>query len=361
MSFRTIRFHGFRNLEDGEVNIDARNIYLIGENGQGKTNFLEALYFLSYGSSFRTRQDGEMISWHRKDMSVHGLFYSEDEIEDEISIVLRDGGKEIRLHGKSVTDRKELIRRIPAIVFVHDDFLFVSGPPEKRRWFMDQTLSLHDPLYVDQLRRYKKLLKERNYLLRRGQRNLIDHYGEQLAYAGLALSERRDSLVNEFGRIFSPLFREVSGFESDVILSYRPSWGEAVTTGEVMDKLSAKLEMDLAVGSTGSGPHRDRFLFQIKERDFAKSASTGQLRLLSLVLRVAQARFFSDVTGRKPILLLDDVLLELDPAKRRLFREKLPQAEQIFYTFLPGEETRRDEEESLIYKVKDGCLHESTE
>ena len=140
----------------GETNIDARNIFLIGENGQGKTNFLEALYFLSYGSSFRTHQDNEMVSWGRKEMAVHGTFRSEEEVQDELSVVWRDGSKVIRLHGKAVVDRKELIRRIPAIVFVHDDFLFVSGPPEKRRWFMDQTLSLHDPLYVDQLRRYKK-------------------------------------------------------------------------------------------------------------------------------------------------------------------------------------------------------------
>ena len=89
--------------------------------------------------------------------------------------------------------------------------------------------------------------------------------------------------------------------------------------------------MDLAMGSTGSGPHRDRFFFQTEERDFAKSASTGQLRLLSLMLRVAQARFFSDVTGRKPILLLDDVLLELDPVKRKLFRQKTASGRTDFF------------------------------
>jgi DNA replication and repair protein RecF len=358
LGFRSIRFHGFRNLEDREINIDAHDVYLIGENGQGKTNFLEALYLLSYGSSFRTRQDRDLLAWNSDMMAVHGKFNTSEEPDGQLSVTWRDGIKTIKLHGKSITDRKELLRRIPVIVFAHEDFLFAGGPQERRRWFMDQTLSLHDPLYVDQMRRFKKLLKERNHLLKKRRTDLLDHYGEQLAFAGLAVSERRESLTREFGRIFTSLFREVSGLEEDITLVYRPSWGNARSISEVMNKLNEKKEMDLALGTTGSGPHRDRFQFIGKNRDFAKSASTGQQRLLSLVLRVAQARFYSETTGRKPLLLLDDVLLELDPGRRRLFRERLPESEQVFYTFLSGEETGGSGENSITYELHDGRLHE---
>ena len=185
---------------------------------------------------------------------------------------------------------------------------------------------------------------------------MLDHYSEQLAFAGLAISERRETLSREFGTIFSPLFHQVSGLAVQVKLSYRPSWGRAETVSQVMDILKERKEMDLALTTTSSGPHRDRFLFVADNRDFGKNASTGQLRLLSLVLRVAQARFYSQTTGRKPLLLLDDVLLELDPGRRRLFRDHLPEAEQVFYTFLPGEETGRIGEDSLTYKVQDGAL-----
>lgn len=358
MGFQSIRFHGFRNLEDCEVNLGAHDVYLIGENGQGKTNFLEALYLLSYGSSFRTRQDRDLLAWDSREMAIHSRFNTPEEPEGRLSISWQEGIKTIKLHGKAVTDRKELLRRIPAIVFVHEDFLFAGGPPERRRWFMDQTLSLHDPLYVDQMRRYKKLLKERNHLLRTRKTSLLDHFGEQLAFAGLALTDRRESLTKDFGSIFTPLFQDVSGLDDEVGLVYRPSWGDARSTSEVMDKLREKIDMDLALGTTGSGPHRDRFQFICDGRDFAKSASTGQQRLLSLVLRVAQARFYSETTGRKPLLLLDDVLLELDPVRRRLFRDRLPEAEQIFYTFLPGEETGRIGEDSLTYEVRDGIFSE---
>ena len=358
MAFQSIRFSGFRNLEDGEINLDGRDVYFIGENGQGKTNILEALYCLSYGSSFKTRQDKDMVTWGRDAMALHGRFDTPEEPDGRLSVSWKDGVKSIKLHGKMISDRKELLKRVPSIAFVHDDFLFAGGPPERRRWFMDQTLSLHDPLYVDQLRRYRRLLKERNHLLRMRNTSMLDHYGDQLAFAGLALVERREALSREFGDIFTPLYRDVSGLEADVSLNYRPSWSDARTTGAVMDKLREKQDRDPAVGTTGSGPHRDRFVFNCDGRDFAKSASTGQQRLLSLVLRVAQARFYSETTGRRPMLLLDDVLLELDPVKRRLFRDKLPEAEQVFYTFLPGEETGRQGEDSITYEVNNGVMHE---
>ena len=358
MGFRSVRFHGFRNLEDGEVNLGAHDVYLIGENGQGKTNFLEALYLLSYGSSFRTRQDRDLVAWGSREMAVHSRFNTPEEPEGRLAVTWQDGTKTIRFHGKTVNDRKELLRRIPVIVFAHEDFLFAGGPPERRRWFMDQTLSLHDPMYVDQIRRFKKLLKERNHLLKSRKTVLLDHYSEQLASAGLAVSDRRESLTRGFGAIFTPLFQEVSGMDEEVTMVYRPSWGDARSTGEVMEKIREKQDMDLALGTTGSGPHRDRFLFLADGRDFAKNASTGEQRLLSLVLRVAQARFYSETTGRKPLLLLDDVLLELDSSRRHLFRDRLPEAEQIFYTFLPGEETGRMGDNSLTYEVKNGVLYE---
>ena len=358
MGFESIRLYGFRNLEDAEVNLEARNVYLIGENGQGKTNFLEALYLLSYGTSFRTRHDADLTAWGKSETALHAAFRQPEEPNGTIGVKIRSGSKTITIHDKPVKDRKELIRRIPAIVFVHDDFLFAGGPPERRRWFIDQTLSLHDPLYVDQIRRYRQLLKERNHLLKTGKRELLEHYEEQLAFAGLAITERRERLTRDFGAIFTPLFSNVSGLESQVSLTYRPSWGNARTSAEVMERLAEKREIDLVLGSTGTGPHRDQFIFRSEGRDFSRNASTGQRRLLSLLLRVAQARFYSETTGRKPLLLLDDVLLELDPLRRRLFRDHLPEAEQVFYTFLPGEETGGSVEDSRTFEVRGGGFYE---
>ena len=358
MGFQSIRFHGFRNLIDGEIELGAHDIYLIGENGQGKTNIIEALYLLSYGASFRTHYDKELITWGRKEMALFGSFDMPEEPMGNTVVALKNGIKTIHLHGKKVTDRKVLLRRIPTIVFAHGDFLLSGGPPEKRRWFMDQTLSLHDPFYVDQLRRYKKLLKERNYLLKEHRLSLLDHYSEQLASAGLEIAERRWMLTQEFGEMFSSLFHEVSGLDAPVTISYRPSWGQSLTCRDVVTKLQERLDADLAAGTTFTGPHRDRFVFTVEGRDFGRSASTGQQRLLSLALKAAQAKFFFEKTGQRPILLLDDVLLELDPDRRQRFRRHLPDAEQVFYTFLPGEEAGRIGDDSRTYEVKSGSFHE---
>ncbi len=358
MAFRSIRFHGFRNLENGEIKLGSHDIFLIGNNGQGKTNFLEALYLLSYGSSFRTHLEKNLIAWGSRDMSISGKIDVPDEPETDISISIKKGIKAIQLNGKNIHDRKALLKQVPAIIFVHDDIFLSTGPQEKRRGFIDQILSLLDSYYVDHLRRYKKLLKERNVLLKRRMLNLLDHFEEQLVHIGLVIIEQRESLIREFGKIFSSLYQEVSRQNAIVSIVYRPSWGQVATAGEVRKKLKKRRDMDLALGVTSTGPHRDKFIFMSEGRDFSKNASTGQNRLLSLVLRVAQARYLSEMTRRKPILLLDDVLLELDFEKRKRFRQHLPEAQQVFYTFLPGEKTKHKDSDFRIYEVNNGGFYE---
>lgn len=357
MGFLSLSLYGFRNLHDGKINLDAHNVYLVGENGQGKTNFLETLYLLSYGSSFRTRNDVDFIRWDRSEMRLSCSYTVADEPVGKISLTIQNGNKSMQLNDKIVTDRKILLNQIPSVAFVHDDFLLSGGPPEKRRRFMDQTLSLYDPLYVDMLRRYRRILKERNHLLKTRNTALLNHYSEHLVSLGLPLMEHRRSMIQSFGPIFSSLFREVSGLDC-VDLVYRPSWGDSDSPHEILARLEDREDNDMAQGTTTTGPHRDDMAFMADKRNFSKTASTGQRRLLSLILKVAQARFYLERTGKKPLLLLDDVLLELDPRRRQLFRERLPEAEQIIYTFLPGEDSNYVEGESITLKVEEGHFHE---
>ncbi len=137
--------------------------------------------------------------------------------------------------------------------------------------------------------------------------------------------------------MFAPLYRTVAGSQAAVEVRYRPSWAGLATPAQAAGRLSAQRERDLALGATTSGPHRDSFLYSLEGKDFTRFASTGQLRLCALALRVAQARFLAERTGKRPVLLLDDVLLELDPGRKRQFVAQLPSYEQAFFTFLPGE------------------------
>jgi DNA replication and repair protein RecF len=169
------------------------------------------------------------------------------------------------------------------------------------------------------------------------------------------IMEKRDAAVRHFSETFGVLYAEVSGIEG-VGIRYAPSWKES-TVEKVGAFLAEHREKDLGAGVSLSGPHRDRYIFTRGALEFAGKASTGQRRLLALLLRIAEARRFSQVTGKNPILLLDDVLLELDPEKRRKFLSVMPGYDQAFYTFLPEEQVDRyRKSDALVYTVTAGYV-----
>jgi len=354
-----LRTAAFRNLTDAVVHTAAKNVFLVGENGQGKTNFLEALYFCAYGSSFRRVQDREIAQNNKKDFSAEITA----ENERNVLIKFEAGKKVVFIDGKKAEDRKELLSVIPCIVFCHEDMEFVAGSPERQRWFFDQVLGLYDPVYLDDLRCYRRVIKSRNSVLRDhalhrlngDPKALLDALDQQCAQYGIRLMEKRETAARLFSGIFAALYEEVSGI-AGVSVQYLPSW-KSYDEAEAADLLRKRRTAEMAAGISLSGPHRDRYVFAKGGADFAGTASTGQRRLLALLLRVAQARRFSEMTGRNPILLLDDVLLEMDGEKRRRFIAALPDYDQAFYTFLPEEPFQHYRgEDTLVYYVRDGRI-----
>jgi DNA replication and repair protein RecF len=355
MGFHSLSLYQYRNLRDATVSVDAPEVFLIGENGQGKTNLLEAIYLLCFGSSFRTRKEQLIITHNQKEMSVQGTYAVEEGDENRIHLALTGEGKRIQVNGKRITDRKQLISNIPCIVFSHDDIRFIFGPPDRKRWFFNQTMSLFDPLFIDSLRKYQRILKLRNAALKNGNVKILEMYNLQLAAAGLVIQGQREELIGEFNETFSELSARISNFGGQSVIRYQPSWKGKKEPKKVITFLEERKERDLIFGTTTTGPHRDRFTFTIDGRDFGPVASTGQLRLMSLILKVAQAVFFSRKTRRKPLLLLDDVLLELDQKKRRNFLQELPEYEQAFFTFLPDEPyDRYRKHDTMVYTVENG-------
>jgi DNA replication and repair protein RecF len=380
MAILSLRTSGFRNLADAEVNTGAKNIFLVGENGQGKTNFLEAVYFCSYGSSFRGVKDAGLARTGdpqgKKNFCVSakiGSFEQEELFQGQITIKWEDQKKIISLDGKRIEDRKDLLEASPCVVFCHEDMEFVSGGQERRRLFFDQTQSLYDLVYLDDLRKYRRVLKTRNTVLRDtklnfndrgGAAGMLDALDPQLAEYGLRLMEKRSAAAQRFSSLFAPLYGEVSGIEGITVV-YAPSW-KGAGLSEFAATLLERREADMAAGITLTGPHRDRYMFVQRNEDrqggeFSANASTGQRRLLALLLRAAQARCFSDMTGKTPVLLLDDVLLELDGEKRRRFLTVMPKYEQAFFTFLPeepyeGYNPGSRNGDTLIYTVREGVI-----
>ena len=361
MFISSLRTAFFRNLAEAEVFTGAKDVFLIGENGQGKTNFLEALYFCAYASSFRGARDSELARNGEKDFSAE--IKTEKAAGSGVLIKFEKNKKTVFIEGKRIEDRKDLLSVAPCIVFCHEDMEFVSGSPERRRWFFDQALSLYDPVYLDDLRRYRRVLKSRNMVLRDfslhrlsgSPEPLLDALDPQYVMYGIKLMEKRETAVRLFSGVFGSLYEEVSGIAA-VNVQYAPSWKEA-SEDRAASLLRERRAADMASGISLTGPHRDRYVFAHNNAEFAGRASTGQRRLLALLLRVAQARRFAEMTGKNPVLLLDDVLLEMDGEKRRRFLSVLPGYDQAFYTFLPEEPYQLyRKEDTLVYCVNDGQL-----
>jgi DNA replication and repair protein RecF len=354
MIFSTLRTVSFRNLADGETGTEGKDIFLIGENGQGKTNFLEALYYSSYASSFRGVRDGEIARTGEKDFSASVKI--SDALCASVLVKFEGGKKSVFIDGKRASDRKDLLETVPCIIFCHEDMEFVSGSLERRRWFFDQCLSLYDPVYLEDLRRYRRVLRSRNALLREGSDPAtLQTFDSQMISYGLRLMEKRETAAELFSRVFGPLYSEVSGI-GGIAVRYASSWKEK-NPDEIERRLLEKRDAERAAGVSLSGPHRDRYVFIRDAAEFAGKASTGQRRLLALLLRIAQARRFSDMTGKRPILLLDDVLLEMDGEKRRKFLSVMPEYDQAFFTFLPEEAYEGYKKSgALVYRVNGGAL-----
>lgn len=362
MPVLSVSYVNYRNLENATIDFFAKEVYFVGENGQGKSNLLESVYYAAYGNSFRTHSDADIVRDGEKAFSIKTLYRADGGVTNSIYISWSDSKKRIEKNGKRVQDRKELINTMPCVLFCHGDLEFVVGEPEYRRFFIDQSLSMYDVLYIDVMRRYKRVLKSRNQTLKEQQYDMLDVYDTQLIQNGLEIQQKRRNAIFQFNQIFGKLYEEITNIDG-VTIVYEPSWklveNQLPDVETVMQTLQQKREVDKIMQTTMTGPHRDKIRFVRAGSNFVPNASTGQRRLIALLLRVAQAIFYTQLTQKKPVLLMDDVLLELDTDKRQSVTTHLPDYDQLFCTFLPEEPYQRYRHSSTrIYRIENGAWHE---
>ncbi len=347
----------FRNLVPTSIDVLGKEIFLVGKNAQGKTNFLEALYITAYGASFRTRKDDEIYAKNTQEYSIRVSYKDSNEKTQIIKILSKDKKKTVSKNLKKIKDRKELVNTIPCVLFCHDDLDFVIGSPERKRFFIDQTISMYDNGYISLLRNFKKILKTRNLCLKEKKRDILDSVDIQFARLGQELVALRQETIITLSDMFSQRYELISGVP-DVSIRYSSSWKHK-SVDDIITLLKERREKDIALETSFIGAHRDKIHFVKDGKPFVPTASTGQRRLIAVILRCIQAELYRAKTSKKPILLLDDVLLELDTEKKRIFMDNLPEYDQIFCTFLPGEPyTMYKKDNTLIYYVEDGAFSE---
>ena len=288
MPFYSLQLNNYRNLENNTLNLSYPEVFFVGKNGQGKTNLLESLYLSSYGNSFKTKSDKELCKIGESSYSVKVLYNQDESMSHTVSVAYNGKEKVIKKNLKKITDRRDLISTIPCILFSHDDMEFANGPMQKRRFFLDQTLSLCSSEYLDILRNYNKIIKSRNLCIKSGNIDLLDTIDEQLCEYGFRIVDYRDKMVKLISDEFSSSYSKISQIDN-VSIVYKSSWQE-LTASEIKDYLKEKRQRDIQLGTSMSGIQRDKIYFMKDGKLYTMIASTGQIRLLTLVLRLVQTK-----------------------------------------------------------------------
>lgn len=352
MIIESLGFRNFRALSETKIDTSKKYVVFSAENGEGKTSILEAIYFCLTGTSFRTKNLKNTINLLKSDNTVK---LEIDDDNKKFFIENNYDGKEKKLfvNDKKVNDRKSIILNFPCIVFINEDIDFIIGSSKDRRKFFDQVISYSDEEYLIILKKYSYLIEERNKLLKLENQN-YSIYDDYIATLNSTIQEKREFCVKKINAIinaFFPLFFEKF---NKVSIEYKKSI-DSNNVEIIKEVLKNSLEKDIKDGCTNKGIHRDNFVVKYDNKVFEEYASKGQLRILAILYRVAEIIYINEETNKKPFVLIDDIFLELDKNRRRLFFEKIENFSQLFLTFLPDENYFLDKKgDTLYYEIRNG-------
>ncbi len=334
MRITGLNLQDFRNIASASLEFKDTNEFILGANAQGKSNLLEALSLVTALRSFRTRDIGDMVRFGTGAARLRYLIDHEKEGTSEVFCELMPSRKEISLDGQKVKRLGDFLGKFPSVVFSSQDIQFLRGSPSLRRRFMDLSLSAMDAEYYAALRDYHRSLKERNALLKQkpspGAAELSS-FEKMLAPAAAVMVKKRQQLTAALCDEMGAAYREISGSLEQPSLRYKPSTNYR-SEDEFLAMLEKNRPRDLVYGSTQSGPHRDDFVLVLGDREAQPFSSEGQQRSLVLALKLAQVDWFRKHSGLKPVILADDILGELDNARREGFWRALPRDLQVFAT-----------------------------
>jgi len=321
VQLRSLTLQDFRNLAAVVLSPSPRLTVLLGENGQGKTNLLEAIYLLTTLRPLRASRLGELVRFGAERAVVSAQVLGPGG-ERTLAVEVVPGGRSATLDGKPVERLDSYLDGLAAVCFSPDDLLLVKGGPDGRRRFLDRAAFNRWPAVLGEAREYVRALRARNAALRAGAGPVEESFRGPLVRAGARLLRRRRDVMLELEPRIQAAFAEISGPGAPrAEIAYRPSGGldldadEPGLAARFAAALEARLPRDVDRGYTTCGPHMDDVLLAIGGRAARAYGSQGQQRAYVLSLRIAEIENLRAVLARPPLLLLDDVSSELDPAK----------------------------------------------
>jgi len=326
---KNFRNHSYRNFDFGEgLNL------ITGENAVGKTNIIEAIYYLSLARSFRTIDDEDLILKGSENALVEAIIH-EGEIKRKITVKLSQNKKEILINNKKITKLSTLSLACNVIEFTPEDVMLFKGSPKERRRFLDIALSKKNPLYLDYISRYEKALKERNDILKSDnfEKKLLEASTEVLAKLTGPIMSYRQAYVKDINDILYIITRALTGVCEDKFeIKYEPFIEfNSDYMNNALDAFNKSLERDIRTKMTNVGIHREDFSMSLNGRDIATFGSQGENRIAALALKLSPYFLIED-EDKRPIVVLDDVMSELDSVRRENLVKFLNKFKQVFIT-----------------------------
>lgn len=303
----------FKNIAQAEITLSERLNCFVGDNGAGKTNVLDAVYYLSMSKSALTMTDGQSVRHGEDFFVVEGTYAGDSGSSDTVNCsFLRRSGKVLKLNGKEYDRMADHVGRFPVVMVSPQDSVLITDAAEERRRYLNAFLSQLDRDYLASLMRYNAVLAERNRFLKSSSdEQMLQIYDMQLADHAARIYERRRDIIERMCPLVAEFYRQLSGDREQVEIEYRSELASA-SMGEL---LLASRERDIVNGFTTSGVHRDDMSLRIGGYPLRKYGSQGQQKSFLMSLKLAQYRILTEVCGERPLLLLDDLFDKLDTSR----------------------------------------------
>lgn len=365
MIIKSLELSDFRNYENLKIDFSSGTNILYGDNAQGKTNILEAIFMSATTKSHKGSKDKEIIRFGKDEAHIRTIL-DRDNAEYRVDMHLRSSKtKGIAIDGQKIKRASDLIGKLNVVFFSPEDLSIIKNGPSERRRFMDMELCQLDQVYLNSLSKYNKLVVERNKVLK----DLFDHpensvlldvQDKQLCEYGSVIIKTREKFIGDLNEIIRPIHNKLTGGKEDLSIYYEPN----VDATDFEKKLGSSRQRDIYAKQTTVGPHKDDFSFIVKRNsdnsekiDIRKFGSQGQQRTASLSLKLSEIEIVKKAKKENPVLLLDDVLSELDSNRQNYLLNTIGDIQTIITCTGLDEFVNNRFEIDKLFKVTEGTVN----
>lgn len=363
MKINSLQLQNFRNFEAQDFAFAPGVNILWGDNAQGKTNVIEALWLFASCKSFRVTDDKPFLRMGEARAAIYGEYERNERVYRPVMKFYEAQPREIFLNNVKIRPR-ELVGQFPSVLFYPDHLSLIKGSPELRRKFLDLAICQIDPSMVTVLNRYNKVHQQRNALLkqyheRMDAKEALHVWDTELATLCAKIAQRRFEYLNALRPFAQKVLTEISGGKEELTLNYQTVCELPVRDQDALEDhffyaLRKNLDRDLASGHTTAGVHRDDFDLFINGANARLYASQGQQRSCVMALKMAEADLLKNATGEYPVMLFDDVFSELDPGRKEYIISRIRNRQVI----LSCCEEESDFKDAKIFRIREGTVYE---